>query len=44
MPNNDGEIIDQALSAREITGRPVILAACNYTQLYRAAPTGALCA
>ena len=22
MPNNDGEIIDEALSAREITGRP----------------------
>lgn len=40
MPNNDGEIIDQALSVRQLTGRPVILAACDYTQLYRAAPTG----
>jgi hypothetical protein len=40
MPNNDGEIIDQALSVREVTGRPVILAACDYTMLYRAAPAG----
>ncbi len=40
MPNNDGEIIDQALSLRELTGQPVILAAGDYTQLYRAAPAG----
>ena len=42
MPNNDGEIIDQALSVRELTGHPVILAAGDYTQLYRAAPAGLL--
>jgi hypothetical protein len=40
MPNHDGEIIDQALSLRELTGQPVILAAGDYTQLYRAAPAG----
>jgi rRNA-processing protein FCF1 len=40
MPNNDGEIIDQALEVRDGTGRPVILAACDYTMLYRAAPAG----
>jgi len=40
MPNNDGEIIDQALSLRELTGQPVILAAGDYTQLYRAATAG----
>ncbi|MGA2829973.1 MAG: PIN domain-containing protein [Streptosporangiaceae bacterium] len=38
MPNNDGEIIDQALSLRDAAGQPVILAAGDYTQLYRAAP------
>jgi predicted ribonuclease YlaK len=32
MPNNDGEIIDQALSLRELTGQPVILAAGDYTR------------
>jgi hypothetical protein len=41
-PNNDGEIIDQAVAVRELTGRPVILAAGDYTQLYRAAPAGLL--
>ncbi len=40
MPNNDGEIIDQALSLRDAAGQPVILAAGDYTQLYRAAPAG----
>jgi hypothetical protein len=40
MPNNDGEIIDQAVGLKELTGQPVILAACDYTQLYRAAPAG----
>jgi rRNA-processing protein FCF1 len=40
MPNNDGEIIDQALGLRELTGAPVILAAADYTMLYRAAPAG----
>jgi PIN domain len=40
MPNNDGEIIDQAVSLRELSGQPVILAAADYTQLYRAAPAG----
>jgi hypothetical protein len=40
MPNNDGEIIDQALRVKELTGRAVILAADDYTMLHRAAPTG----
>jgi rRNA-processing protein FCF1 len=40
MPNNDGEITDQALSLRELTGQPVILAAGDYIQLYRAASAG----
>ena len=37
MPNNDGEIIDQAAGLRDLTGQPVILASGDYTQLYRAA-------
>lgn len=40
MPNNDGEIIDQAVGLKELTGQAVILATCDYTQLYRAAPAG----
>src|SRR5258708_347154 len=40
MPNNDGEIIDQAITLKALTGQPVILAAADYTQLYRAAPAG----
>jgi hypothetical protein len=40
MPNNDGEIIGQTLSVRDLTGRPVILAAGDYTMLYRAASAG----
>lgn len=39
-PNNDGEIIDQAVAVKELTGRPVILAAGDYAQLYRAATAG----
>ncbi len=39
-PNNDGEIIDQTVITSELTGRPVILVAADYTQLYRAAPLG----
>lgn len=39
-PNNDGEIIDQAVAVQELTGNSVILAAGDYTQLYRAAPAG----
>jgi predicted ribonuclease YlaK len=35
--NNDGEIIDQALSIQELTGQPVTLATCDYNQAYRAA-------
>ena len=31
ISNKAGKIIDQALSVKEITGRPVILAACDYT-------------
>lgn len=38
MPNNDGEIIDQAAGLVDLTGQPVILASGDYTQLYRAAP------
>jgi hypothetical protein len=38
--NNDGEIIDQAVAVRELTGQQVILAAADYAQLYRGAPTG----
>lgn len=37
QPNNDAEIIDQALNVQELTGQPVILAAGDYLQLYRAA-------
>jgi hypothetical protein len=40
MPNNDGEIIDQAVGLKEQTGQEMILAAGDYTQLYRAAPAG----
>jgi len=40
MPNNDGEIIDQAVGIKELTGQAVVLAACDYTQLYRAALAG----
>ncbi|MGH3196593.1 MAG: hypothetical protein ACRDOH_25810 [Streptosporangiaceae bacterium] len=39
-PNNDGEIIDQALAVQELTGDHVILAACDHTQLYRAGLAG----
>jgi uncharacterized protein with PIN domain len=38
--NNDGEIIDQALAVRELTGQQVILATCDYNQGYRAAAPG----
>jgi hypothetical protein len=40
MPNNDGEIIDQAVGMKELSGQQVILAGGDYTQLYRAAPSG----
>lgn len=40
MPSNDTEIIDQAVRMRELTGQAVILAACDYSQLYRAAQVG----
>lgn len=40
QPNNDGEIIDQAVAIHELTGRPVLLAAGDYAMLYRAAPRG----
>ena len=40
QPNNDGEIIDQAVAVHELTGRPVLLAAGDYAMLYRAAPRG----
>jgi hypothetical protein len=38
--NNDGEIIDQAVQVRELTGKPVILASGDYAQLYRSAAAG----
>jgi hypothetical protein len=40
MPNNDGEIIEQATGLRDLTGQRVILASGDYTQLYQAAPAG----
>ena len=39
-PNNDAEIIDQAVAIKDLTGQPVILAAGDYLQLYRAATVG----
>jgi hypothetical protein len=39
-PNNDAEIIDQALSVRHMTGKPTFLATCNTRQLYRADAEG----
>jgi hypothetical protein len=39
-PDNDAEIIDQALSVREMTGRPALLATCDTRQLYRAGAVG----
>jgi hypothetical protein len=36
-PNNDAEIIDQALQVRDLTGKTTLLASCDYRQLYRAA-------
>ena len=35
-PNNDAEIIDQALEIGELTGQPALLASCDTRQLYRA--------
>lgn len=39
-PDNDAEIIDQALMLYELTGRAVFLASCDLRQLYRAAVPG----
>lgn len=39
-PNNDAEIIDQALFVRGMTGRPMLLATCDTRQLYRAGAVG----
>jgi PIN domain len=39
-PNNDAEIIDQALQVHQLTGEPTLLASCDYRQLYRAAAVG----
>jgi hypothetical protein len=39
-PNNDGEIIDQALQLSELTGQPVLLASCDTRQLYRGGAAG----
>jgi hypothetical protein len=35
-PNNDAEIIDQALAFHELTGKPVLLATCDLRMMYRA--------
>lgn len=39
-PNNDGEIIDQAIFVRELTGGGTLFASADYAQLYRAAAVG----
>lgn len=39
-PNNDAEIIDQAVIVRELTGRDVLLATGDGPMLYRAAAAG----
>src|SRR5215470_4311850 len=36
-PNNDAEIIDQALALRDLTGKKVLLAVCDLRMMYRAA-------
>jgi hypothetical protein len=36
-PNNDAEVIDQALQVHELTGKATLLVSCDYRQLYRAA-------
>lgn len=35
-PNNDAEIVDQALMMRDLTGKNVLLAACDLRMVYRA--------
>jgi len=35
-PNNDAEIIDQALALHELTGKRVLLATCDLRMMYRA--------
>jgi PIN domain len=35
-PNNDVEIVDQALIVQELTGQPALLATCDGAQFYRA--------
>jgi PIN domain len=39
-PNNDAEIIDQALQVYELAGKATLLVSCDYRQLYRAAAVG----
>lgn len=39
-PNNDAEIIDQALSVLDITAKSTLLATCDTRQLYRAGAVG----
>jgi hypothetical protein len=39
-PVNDDEIIERALAVSEITGRQVLLAAADYSMLYRASAVG----
>lgn len=40
IPNNDGEIIDQAAFVREVAGAATLFVSADYTQLYRAAAVG----
>jgi len=35
-PNNDAEIIEQALRLRGVTGEPLFIASCDTRQMYRA--------
>lgn len=39
-PNNDAEIIDQAVAFRDMTGKDVHLAACDLRMVYRAGAVG----
>ncbi|MGH3401058.1 MAG: PIN domain-containing protein [Streptosporangiaceae bacterium] len=39
-PNNDAEIVDQALAVHELTGKRVLLATCDLRMMYRAGVAG----
>ncbi|MFI0350374.1 PIN domain-containing protein [Actinomadura sp. 9N407] len=40
QPNNDAEIIDQAIQVNVLLGKPTLLASCDYVQMYRSAAEG----